>query len=95
MKPKIGTTIYVIEADIYFCIHKLDVGYLGKDAFVADDFVFKEYYDPIKYNDYNKKWFTSFDKAKNKLIKIFKSKAWDRIEDYELIQFSDRYWEVQ
>ena len=88
MKPKIGDKVYII---IDNSISEEQVGYLGADSFVVDLYNYVEH-SCFDYNDYNKVWFRSLDKAKTELRKRFGRKAniqqigsfwWEVVEDEE------------
>ena len=71
MKPKIGRVVYTVSTS-YIEISEETVGYLGKNTFLISN---HKYYDSryeFDYNDYGTTWFTSFDKAKAYLKKVFK-----------------------
>lgn len=63
MKPSIGRTVYCLyESDIY----KEEVGYLGRDSFIVDDFSDLRRFDSLEwfYEEYQRTWFTSLARAK-------------------------------
>ena len=71
MKPEIGTKVYCIYRD---GILVEEVEFLGKESFIIKSFGGSTYEDSWEwyYNDYNKNWFTDLEKAKEKLIDLYK-----------------------
>ena len=67
MKPKLGSEVYTIYQNQ---IYKEEVGYIGIDSFIVTGFEDKtdsEYY----YDEYNKRWFKTLEKAEEYIIKLF------------------------
>ena len=82
MKPKIGDIVYTTW---HGQIYKEEVGYIGADSFLTVGYQYKddaEYY----YEEYNERWFRSFDRAAKKLRKIYGRKL--KIE-----QITEDTWE--
>lgn len=84
MKPKLNKIVYTIYRT---SITKSTVAYVGNDSFIIEhfnkgyDYGYEYYYD-----SYQITWFTSFNKAKKKIL--------EGLNKVELKQFADDYWEV-
>ena len=74
MKPKIGTKVYCIYWD---GILVEEVAFLGKASFLITSFGGATNEDSWEwyYEDYNEKWFTDLEKAKEKLIELYKDEG--------------------
>ena len=69
MKPSIGRKVYCIYKNEIF---EEEVGYLGRDSFIVDDFSELRLFDSLEYfyDEYQLTWFTSKARAKKKLKEI-------------------------
>lgn len=63
----LGKTVYVVYGDE---MYKERVGYIGSTSFIVEEFDDGRIFDSLEwfYADYNKRWFTSFAKAKKALL---------------------------
>ena len=66
MKPEIGTKVYCIYGD---GILVDEVAFIGKDSFIIESF-HNTYEDSWEWNyeDYEEKWFTDLERAKEELL---------------------------
>ena len=90
MKPKIGTKVYCIYWD---GILVEEVAFLGKASFLITSFGGATNEDSWEwyYEDYNEKWFTDLEKAKEKLLSI----AEERYEEkFKIKQIYDDWYEL-
>ena len=67
MKPEIGTKVYCIYGD---GILVDEVAFIGKDSFIIESFHSLTYEDSWEwyYEDYDEKWFSNPEKAKEELL---------------------------
>ena len=68
MKPKINQKVYIIYQNQ---IYEETVGYLGEHSFIIN-FYDSDWNSEYEYDDYNKVWFRSLEKAKKELLKKYK-----------------------
>lgn len=73
MKPKLGRKVYCVYGKV---ILVGTAAYLGKDSFIIDSFGVETEPDSWEwdYDMYDKEWFTSLTKAKQKLIDNYKDR---------------------
>lgn len=92
MKPSIGRTIYCIYQN---GINEDNVGYLGKDSFIVDDFSDLRRFDSLEYfyDDYQRTWFTSLPQAKKALLSKLHREYPD--SKFKLKHTCDDYWECE
>lgn len=70
MIPKLGQKVYCIYDND--CILVENVGFIGKESFIIENFWEDVYFDSLEwyYENYNDLWFTDLSKAKEKLHEI-------------------------
>ena len=85
--PRLGQKVYLVYDDS-IVLEKVEMK--GKDGFATpsafDDSIIEECRQPIYYEDYGTRWFTSLSEAK-KSIKLN--------EDERIVKCSNTYWRVQ
>ena len=86
MKPRLNRTIYCIYEN---CIFKTKVMFLGEYSFIQEEFgnAYEEESWEYNYDDYGRTWFTSFEKAKAKMLEDKPNK--------KLVKTGINFWEVQ
>ena len=89
MKPSIGRKVYCVYQDD---LNEEEVGYLGKDSFIVDDFSELRRFDSLEYfyDDYQVMWFTSFARAKKTLLS--RLNAAHPGLNFTLTKVCDGYW---
>lgn len=93
MKPKIGKIVYIVDK-YWYSITKDIVGYLGEDSFIVKGYKLKDDNTEQYYEEFDEKWFYSFEKAKKCLKDKFESTEWDRETKFSLKKYSDNYWQI-
>lgn len=90
MKPKLGRVVYVVYKET---ISKFRVGYVGKSSFIIDDFCEDMNFEILewRYDDFDKTWFTSFNKAKNALLNNVKN----TYINAKICKVYEDYWAVK
>ena len=85
--PRLGQKVY-ISYDDFIVLEKVEMK--GKENFATrltfDDLMIEKCRQPIYYEDYGTKWFTSLSEAK---------KSIELNEDECIVKCSDHYWEIQ
>ena len=78
MKPKIDTKVYCIYRD---GILVDSVACIGNESFIIENFGYTTYEDSWEwyYEDYEEKWFTDLEKAKDKLLAIAEEKYEEKL----------------
>lgn len=91
MKPRLGKTVYCICEN---CISKEKVGFAGKDSFIVEDFNDCRLFESLEYfyEDYDKTWCTSLQKAKKILLQSIKKDNPD--PKVKVVQLNHSYWET-
>ena len=90
MKPEINTKVYCIYHDGILIDN---VAFIGKDSFIIESFHNLTYEDSWEwyYEDYNKNWFTDFDKAKEELLSRYTKKYKDK---FKIVKITDTWHQV-
>lgn len=95
MKPEIGSKVYCIYRE---GILVDNVAFIGNESFIIESFGIDTYEDSWEwyYEDYNNKWFTDIEKAKEKLLSIAEERYEERLKIkqicddwYKLVEVED------
>ena len=95
MKIRIGTKVYIISTINYdICVE--EVGYVGRDSFIIDCYLFKDDdYIECYYDEYNETWFKSLAAAKKYLLNYFKEHEYDGYTKYKFTKVNDDYYKIE
>ena len=91
MKPEINSKIYVIYRE---SIILDEVKWIGKEDFVTeqmlDGFIEEDYKHPLRYDEFNEKWFIELSKAKEYLFNSINIPN----EDLDIVNHHNKWWEI-
>lgn len=90
MKPEIGTKVYCIYNNGVLIDN---IAFIGSESFIIESFGSATYEDSWEwyYEDYDKEWFTDFNKAKEKLLSIYSERYGDK---FKIVKVSDTWYQI-